>query len=363
MLTPDYLAYLRDKSISITEPVNDFILRDVARRVAEAGQFTSTAAYQAYISKMLGDKDFEKKLALLLNKTEEETARLIQGAAEFGYNADVKRFPDALAFEENASIQNIVNGALWLTGGGMKNITKTLGMTGPYGGALPLREAYVACTDYAFDNVITGAMDYNTAIRRAVERIAQKGVLAVDYQSGMRTSVEAAVRRNIMGGLGLMEEQISKQNHDDLGADGWEISAHANSAPDHEPIQGRQYSDKEYEELNNSLVRRISTLNCGHIASPIIMGVSSPQYSEKELQDMRGKNEAGVTIDGKHYTGYETTQVQRQLETAMRYQKRRVSLGLNDKTKLRVLQQEYRRFSKAAGLRTQYERAWIAKGA
>ena len=129
-----------------------------------------------------------------------------------------------------------------------------------------------------------------------------------------------------MGGLGLMQEQISQQNHDDMGADGWEISAHAASAPDHEPIQGKQYSDKEYTALNNSLIRRIGTLNCGHAAYPIILGVSEPQYSEEELEELRQQNEEGITFEGKHYTMYEATQSQRRLERAMRSQKRKILL-------------------------------------
>lgn len=168
-----------------------------------------------------------------------------------------------------------------------------------------------------------------------------------------------------MGGLGLMTEQISRQNHDDLGCNGWEISAHANSAPDHEPIQGRQYSDKAYDTLNNGLVRRIGTLNCGHVASPIILGVNSPQYSAEELEKFRQDNEAGVTFDGKHYTGYEATQMQRRLERAIRAQRRRVLLaGPEDieplKSRLAVLQQECERFSKSVGLRTETERLEVS---
>ena len=68
---------------------------------------------------------------------------------------------------------------------------------------------------------------------------------------------------------------------------GWEISAHACSAPDHEPIQGKQYSNAEYQALNGSLRRRIGTLNCGHSAHPILLGISRPQYTEKELQKLR----------------------------------------------------------------------------
>ena len=167
-----------------------------------------------------------------------------------------------------------------------------------------------------------------------------------------------------------MQERISKQNHDDFGCDGWEISAHAASAPDHEPIQGRQYSDAEYEKLNNSLVRRIGTLNCGHSAFPIILGVDSPQYTPEELEEMRRDNENGVDYEGRHYTMYEATQRQRQLERAIRKQKRRILVAEQnpgDKERLQqtqikyqVLDQEYKRFSKAAGLRLQHERMEMA---
>lgn len=134
-------------------------------------------------------------------------------------------------------------------------------------------------------------------------------------------------------------------------------------------LQGRQYPDAEYEALNNSLVRRIGTLNCGHSAYPIIMGVNRPQYTPEQLEAMRKANEEGFTYNGRHYTGYEATQRQRALETAMRKQKRRILVDettgdaeklQNDQIRLQMLRQEYARFSKAAGLRTQNERAEVA---
>lgn len=39
----------------------------------------------------------------------------------------------------------------------------------------------------------------------------------------------AAVRRNIMGGLGLMQEKIIRETHDQLRCNGREITAHANN--------------------------------------------------------------------------------------------------------------------------------------
>lgn len=167
----------------------------------------------------------------------------------------------------------------------------------------------------------------------------------------------------------IREKQDKKQNHDDMECDGWEISAHANSAPDHEPIQGRQYTDKQYKALNSSLLRPIGTLNSGHAAFPIIIGVHSPQYTEEELEEFRQQNETGVTIDGRRYTGYEATQRQRELERAIRKKKRHILIDKTvgdeeklqaDQIKLVRLRDEYARFSKAAGLPTQYARTEAA---
>ena len=119
------------------------------------------------------------------------------------------------------------------------------------------------------------------------------------------------------------------------------------------------------ERLNNSLVRRIGTLNCGHSAHPIVYGASIPQYTPEELEEMRQKNETGISFRGKHYTGYEATQRQRRLERAIRAQKRKILIDKatgdsekleTDQIKLQLLQQDYKAFSKAAGLRTQNER-------
>lgn len=369
MLTPEQIEGFRLAAGRLIGPVNTYLLKDIARRIQEAGKLTSTAAYEAWQVEWLGKgrKELERELSQLLGVTRREARKLLRSAARYGYDTTLSRYPGHLVpFDTNQAIQQIVSAAVTLAGDELKNITQTKAilMVDPYGRYQALPKAYCACTDYAFQQVFTGAADYNTAIRQACAGIAKHGV-SIAYASGVHTSLEAAVRRNIMGGLGLMTEQISRQNHDDLGCNGWEISAHANSAPDHEPIQGRQYSDKAYDTLNNGLVRRIGTLNCGHVASPIILGVNSPQYSAEELEKFRQDNEAGVTFDGKHYTGYEATQMQRRLERAIRAQKRRVLLaGPEDaaprKSRLVLLQQEYHRFSDGVGLRTEDERLEVS---
>lgn len=368
MLTPEQLSGLQVAAGRITDPINDYLLRDIARRIREAGEMTSTAAYQLYRSQLLGAdlRKVKQDLARLLKTTQTDAEALLQQAAEFGYDLDVKRLPGLVPFEQNVEVQQIVSAAVKLAGNELRNMTRTeaIMMYDPAGNIKPLAEAYTACTDFAFQQVITGATDYNTAIRQACDGIIKHGV-GVSYASGVNTSLEAAVRRNIMGGLGLMVEKVEQSNHDALGCNGWEISAHANSAPDHEPIQGKQYSDAEYEALNGSLLRRIGTLNCGHVAFPVIIGVNSPQYTPEELEKFRKDNADGVTVDGEHYTGYEATQRQRAMERAIRRQKRRIIMAEPGgeeaaRSKLELMNQEYRTFSKAAHLRTEDERLFVS---
>ena len=373
MLTPDRIDALREGVRKITDPITEYLLRDISHRIAQAGELTSTAAYQIWRAQQLGisQRTTVKELRRLLKLSQKEIRRIMYQSAQSGYSLDVSRFPQvqAVPFAQNESLQQIVSAAVKLAQDDFTNITQTIGMVDPFGNTLPLQDAYRSCTDFAFKQAVTGAASYTEAVRQATRNLADKGLRVIDYQSEVHTSLEAAVRRNIMGGLGLMQEQISQTVYDQLGCDGWEITAHANSAPDHEPIQGKQYPDEEYQRLNNALQRRIGTLNCGHAAFPIILGVNSPQYTDDELEKFREDNEKGVTIDGVHYTGYQATQMQRKLERAIRRQKYRIMVDeatgdakklAQDKTKLTILHHRYQEFSKAAGLRTQYERTEVA---
>ena len=369
MLTEEQVAGLRVAFERIADPITEYICKDVARRVAQAGQFTSTAAYQIWRAQQLGMSrdDVEKAVARILKKSIPEVRQLFKQAADVGYNFDIDHLSrDAVAFEDNTSVQQILAAAQDLAEDDLRNITQTLGFQTPDGTVHPLLEAYQRTTDFAFQKVITGATDYNTAIRQACNKLASGGVKYIDYASGVHTTLEAAIRRNMMGGLGLMVENISQKSHDELGADGWEISAHFASAPDHEPIQGKQYSDADYKSLNDSLVRRIGTLNCGHNAFPIIMGVNSPQYTRSELERMRAENAKAITYDGMTFESkYQATQYQRRIERSIRSQKRRVMLASDNdlpaaKTRLERLRAEYRRFCEAVDLRTEDERLFVS---
>ena len=166
-----------------------------------------------------------------------------------------------------------------------------------------------------------------------------------------------------------------------FGADGVEVSAHALCSHDHVGVQGRQYSKAEYERLQSTLIRPISTLNCKHFAMPIILGISKPAYSDNHLQEMEDNSNKQVEYstlqkdkDGnfikKSVSKYDFSQVQRQVENDIRklkvYQNQLDILG--DKTGSALVQKKisdktkyYKSISKQGGLGTKMEKIRIVK--
>lgn len=369
MLTPEQLEAVQDQFELIAGPINEYIIRDIVNRILDAGEITSTARYKAKIAKELNVSLKEVKLYVKdqVKRRKADFEYIFNEVAKLIYeqNADNTSFR-VIPFEQNEKLQNIVLAAVELADDNFKNITQTLGMVDPYGHALPLRDAYINCCDYAFKKVVTGADTYQNAVNEAVKNLAEKGVQTIDYESGRHDQLDVAIRRSVFGGMGLMVEQIEQQMHDEIGADGWEISAHEASAKDHEPIQGRQFTNEQYKNLNNSLQRRIGTLNCKHTAFPIIVGVSKPQYTEEQLKEMAQRNADGINYEGKHYTMYEATQMQRKIERAIRKERRKLVAYDQDpafkykfqtaQLRHNALENEYALFSKAAGLKTQMQR-------
>ena len=217
MLTADQIDVLGEKARQLISPVTEFLIEDIAKRIAQAGQLTGTAAYQAWRLQQLGvsQRPLKKELRKRLKVSHRELRKLMNQAGEAGYDYDIRKHPyvQAVPFRENQALQQIVSAAVQLADENLSNITQTLGFVGPDGKSRELTKAYQNASDFAFQKVATGAQDYASAIREATRNLADRGIVSIDYESGVSTSLEAAVRRNVMGGLGLMQEKISQQYH------------------------------------------------------------------------------------------------------------------------------------------------------
>lgn len=361
-LTPEEIDGLRELIVSIYGPIAEELLRDLCRCIAAAGGVTSGAEYKLLLAKSLAGADnvIEDTLRRQTDLTDEAVEQLMQWAAE-------KTAP----LENSESLRNIADAYVEVTRNEVTHVLGKLAAADVDGRVYPIKDVYRRTMDYVFRQVSSGAKTPEEAVRRATLRLWQRGIRTIERSDGRSFSVEYMAQRAIMSKMGEMTTAINEKHHNDGGYDGWEISAHSACAPDHESIQGRQYSDEEYKTLNSRLQRRIGTLSCKHIAWPIKLGVDKPQWTQEQLAELAQQNAQGITYEGRHYTQYEATQQQKALENSIRQCKDRIAaaqeqgeLGSGElrssRILLRQLKAEYERFSAAAGLPTAPERLQAA---
>lgn len=373
MLTPEQLQNLPQELTDLYDQLSEFILRDIARRIAKGAKITDTAEYQLYRARSLGlsTDEIAAKIAEINGSSAAEINRLIREAAAQSDEFDRKMLGAdkgaAIPLEENAQLQKLISAQIAETAGKCENLTNTMGFADhDFLGRvyyLSMTDMYRQEMDSAHMKVATGATDYMTAIRQACNKLAASGVRTIDYESGRSDRIEVAARRALLTSVAHVTHRISEQNGEELGADGWEMSAHSGSRPSHAVYQGRQYTQKQYERIIKPL---ISEPNCRHDVFPIILGVSEPVYTEEELQNI---DQPPFTYEGRTYTAYEASQQMRKMERAMRKQKDRciVADAAGDEEsfttasiKLRRQKDIYEDFCKAADSYTQYERTYVA---
>ena len=252
-----------------------------------------------------------------------------------------------------------------------------------------LKETYDRILDTAVLNVGTGVDTFDNAMSKIMKEVGGSGLKTVDYASGRSIRLDSAARMHLKGALRTLHNEVQKQVGEEFDFDGYEISVHSNPAVDHEKTQGRQFSIEEYEKLNNGLeakdykgntytldhdhkngFRPISTMNCYHYVFSIVLGVNKPEYSEEQLQKIIDDNDKGAIIDGKHYTNYEITQLQRSFERKIRKQKDiqilakasgNKELVKESQDRITQLTNKYKEISKISGLPTRMDRLKVAK--
>lgn len=260
-----------------------------------------------------------------------------------------------------------------------RNLTASMGFLVDAGRTmLPPAKAYQWALDNAVMQVQSGAINYNQAIKTAVMQLADSGLKVVDYESGHRDHIDVAARRAVMTGVSQICAKYTEQSAEYLETPYFEVSAHSGARDkpgpspwsSHKNWQGKVYSVRDgdiypsiYKVCGLGAVDGLEGANCRHRRFPWVEGVSERTYTEDQLKHI--DDGLGCTYDGKTYTAYEATQMQRRVEREIRKLKREKAAykaaGLHeDETavniRLRRLNAKYKAFSAEAGLPEQPER-------
>ena len=355
------------------------IMEDVVRRILKTGKITSSADYQLMRYFILGNstKDIEDIIKKALGGDYPSTFELYDEVIEQEYTRAKSMYEQVnetfIPYEDNLELQQVTNALINQSNDALFNITKSMGFMVNNGAGgmvfMPLAEYYNQYLDNAMVEITSGAFDYNTVIRRVVAQMTNSGLRTVQYASGHTNRCDVAARRAIMTGLSQLTGKVTDMNAQRLHTEYFEVDWHANARPLHRVWQGKVYTKQQLIEVCGlGTGPGLLGWNCYHTYYPFIPGISERNYTDKWLEEQNRKEDIPKKLRGKEYTGYEATQKQRKMETAMRAQRQKVRLlqqGKADaddivieKCKYQAQIDEYKAFSKTMGLQTQMERVY-----
>jgi hypothetical protein len=371
------------------------IMNNIIRRIAETGEITRTADWQLNrLYNMGADKtDIKKHIQEALNLSDTEIEQLYSDTLKEGYLRDESLYravgQEFIPFEENMALQQLIEATKQQTAKQLKNITRTMGFAvkQPNG-----RKTFKTVDDYFKDtmdnavmHVLNGTFDYNSIIRKVTDEMTRSGVRSINYDSGISTRIDVAARRAILTGVNQVTSKINSDNMQKLDTEFVETSWHSTARPTHQVWQGRVfYWDRanpnaekiEAGVLYKSFIREtgygevdgLCGANCRHTFYPFIPGISVRTYTDEQLEELNRQENEKKEYNGKEYNKYEATQYQRRLETSMRKYRQDISLlkqsGLADdsdeviaaKCKYQTLSKKYSDFSEKMGLREHRDR-------
>lgn len=361
------------------------IMEDIIGRIKKTGEITSTADYQINRLMMLGNstEEIEKFIKAALDASYPEMFELYDGVLEQEYmrNRGLHEQVNAqyIPYEENVQLQQAVEALRSQTARDFENITQSMGFMVDMGGGkrvfTPLSVYYQQYLDDAMTDIVFGAFDYNTVLRRTVTQMVNSGIRTVYYaprnSSRMYTNrIDVAVRRAVMTGTAKLTGEIAQYNAKQLDTEYFEVSWHEGARPAHREWHGQVWSREELESVCGlGEVTGLCGANCRHSYYPFVPGASERQYTDEWLAAKAREEDTPRYFRGKGYTMYEATQKQRSMETAMRAQREKVHLlkhgGADDETvmlarcKYQGQLNEYAVFSKKMGLVQQRERIYL----
>ena len=330
MLAPDYLDHAPDRLVLLWQQMEDDILRDVARRISKMETLTPTANWQLwrYQQTEAVRQDVIKKLARYTGKSEAAIRQLMQEAATRALEAEDRIYYhydlEPTPFAENETLQALLNAGYQQTAGTFSNLTATTANT--------VSGQFEAALDRAHLKVSTGAFDYKSAIKSAVDSLADT-MKYVTYPTGHRDTLEVACRRAVLTGVNQTAGKLQEARMDEMHVGFVETSAHGGARPSHAEWQGRQfhrggavdYLGKHYPDFYEATAYGtgggIYGWNCAHTHWSIFPELGAPPAWTQESLD--ALNARDIEYDGKKYTQYEINQMQRARERTIRKWKRR----------------------------------------
>jgi DNA-binding transcriptional MerR regulator len=341
---PEVLDALPEELAELFRSLEDTLLDEICSRLKLADQLNEVTVQdiRALRSHGLDLKEIKKAIRKTAGISEKKLKELLDDVVERNqkYYTDLIDLTHITKPETLVSIEDT-----WAiyeqTKQTMRNLTRSMGFLVDAGRTmLPPAKAYQWALDNATMQIQSGAISYNQAIKSAVQQLAG-GLKVGNYESGHVDHIDVAVRRAVMTGVNQICDQYTNQSAEYLETRYFEVSAHSGARDkpgaspwsSHKDWQGKVYYQSEsgepdplglYDDLVETTgygyVDGLTGANCKHHKYPFVPGVSERTYTDEQLEHI--DDGLGCTFDGKTYTAYEATQMQRRIERQIRAQKK-----------------------------------------
>lgn len=408
---------LQEKLLSVFDKrfqdYNTKVLEELGNVIKQFKDLTPSQAYKLgqQLKYNTTIKDLLNELSKISGLSVKDLKAILEKVARENINfADVyykSRGLETPIYSKNKALQRIVSSVYNISGAEFKNIAKSTGFRLLEDNGKPLLldidETYKYVIDKCVVAISQGKETYQQSMRSTLKQLSDSGVRKIEYESGYSRRLDTSVRMNVLDAVREVSNQSQMLFGEEFGYNAIEVSHHSNSAPDHSnndiengkfDIDGHQFvkldilkeqikngiekeitlkdidevnhrvrcKDKwyyDFDYINNNLNRPVSTMSCYHYIFSVVLGVSRPQFTDKQLKKDKKKNNDGFEFEGKHYTMYEGTQLQRRIESAIREAKDTQILAkasedneliLQSQTRITQLTTKYKQLCSVSGL-------------
>ena len=320
-----------DRIIALYQQLEDDILSAVIRRILKMGYVSEASKHQLEVLQAAGLL-YDDIVQLIADRTDACTAQVKAlfedaGVQTVAIDNSLHEAAGALPIDirQDSSTRQVLEAGYKKTLGTMRNLVSTT--------ATQTQTAFIQTCDRIYMQVSSGAFSYQEAIMNALRVLADTGA-TVSYPTGHTDRMDVAVRRCVLTGVSQTAAAVSLRQAEDAGCYLMEITAHSGARPDHAKWQGQLVSltGKDVGKTIDGLkVWSLSGIgygsgegfkgwNCRHNWHAYYPGLSTPNYTPEELKKL---DEPCISYNGKLYTEYEVSQMQRAQERRVRAWKRR----------------------------------------
>ena len=320
-----------DRIIALYQQLEDDILSAVIRKILKMGYVSEASKHQLEVLQAAGLL-YDDIVQLIADRTDACTAQVKAlfedaGVQTVEMDNSLHEAAGALPIDirQDSSTRQVMEAGYKKTLGTMRNLVSTT--------ATQTQTAFIQTCDRIYMQVSSGAFSYQEAIMNALRALADTGAEVV-YPTKHKDRMDVAVRRCVLTGVSQTAAAVSLRQAEDAGCYLMEITAHSGARPDHAKWQGQlvTITGKDAGKIIDGL--RVFTLseigygsgegfkgwNCRHNWHAYYPGFSTPNYTPEELKKL---DEPCISYNGKLYTEYEVSQMQRAQERRVRAWKRR----------------------------------------